>query len=391
VHFVRRIPIAVAVAALIGSTLVGCSGTSSPSPASAAASSAGGGSTAKTIKIGFAAPLSGDQAYYGESLKRGADYSTRTFKFTGALAGSTIVFTPLDDVADPAQGVTVAKRFVAEGYDGVFANFNSGVTMATMPIYNEARMPEVTASSSPKITQQGFDNVAQVAGNDNNQGKIMADFLKNNLKLDNVAVFNDSGTFGQGVAGTFSSAAQTNGTTIVDNVALNPQSQDFRGSIGPVLSKNPAAVYFGGTVTTGGLLCNQLRAAGFTGPFMGPDGVFDPKLMQGCGSAAGSIYVSFWYPPTDATPELVAFDKSYKQVMGLAQGPYDLEGYLFMDYLLTAINTAGTTDHEAVIKALHSITYKSILGDYKIDANGLRADPVMYVYKAEGDKFTYVP
>jgi branched-chain amino acid transport system substrate-binding protein len=394
---VASTPRVLTAAALVASlALSACSGASTTAPASSAAgasdapaSSAAAG--AKTIRIGFSAPLSGDQAYYGEGLLDGVKYAAQKFEFTGPLAGSKLEIIPLDDAADPGQAVTVAKRFIADKVDAVIGNFNSGLTMATMPLFNEARMPQVTAGSNPDITTQGFDQIAQVMGNDNNQGKVMADFLKDNLKLGSVAVFDDSQTFGQGVAGVFKEAAAANGTTVVDSVSLNPKSQDFRGSISPVVAKNPDAVYFGGTTTTGGLLCNQLRAAGFEGPFLGPDGIFDPKAIQGCGANVGEMYVSFWFPPADATPELVAFNEDFKKVTGKEQGPYTPEGAIFADFLGKAFEKAGTTDHEAVIKAMHEIELDTFLGKFSIDKNGLRANPDMFIYKAVDGNFVYIP
>jgi branched-chain amino acid transport system substrate-binding protein len=377
--------VVVVVAAVIA--LSACSGSGATNQP--AGSAAGSAAAATTIRIGFSAPLSGDQAYYGQSLLDGVTYAAKTFKFSGALQGATVALVSLDDTADPAQGVTVAKTLIADKVDGVLANFNSGVTMATMPVYNAARMPQVTASSNPAITTRGFDTIAEL-WNDNFQGKIMADFLKTNLKLGSVSVFDDSQSFGQGVAKVFAADAQKNGITVLDSVSLNPQSPDFRGSISAVLAKNPAAIYFGGVTTTGGLLCNQLRSAGFTGPFLGPDGIYDPKVLQGCGTNAGQIYVSFSAPPVNATPELVAYDKDYQQVMGKAQGPYSPAGTILMDFMLNAMNNAGTTEHEAVIKAMHSVKLDSILGTFAIDATGGGTSPTMYIYKADNGQFTYV-
>lgn len=367
--------------------LSACSASGTPTPTTGTAANAT--ATPITIKIGFSAPLSGDQAYYGQSLLDGVTYGVKTFKFTGALEGSQVSLVSLDDAADPAQGVIVAKELIADKVDGVLANFNSGVTMATMPVFNAARMPQVTASSNPAITTRGFDTIAEL-WNDNFQGKVMADFLKAQLKLGSVAVFDDSQSFGQGVAKVFAADATANGITVTDSVSLNPQSPDFRGSISAVLAKNPAAIYFGGVTTTGGLLCNQLRSAGFAGPFLGPDGIYDPKVLQGCGTNAGDIYVSFSAPPVSATPELVAYDKDYQIVMGKAQGPYAPAGTIIADYLLNAIDKAGTAEHEAVVKALHSVSLSSVLGTFAVDATGGGTSPTMYIYKAENGAFTYM-
>lgn len=379
---------AIAVALALSACSGGASTSSAPAASNAPEQPSGG--AAQTVRIGFSAPLSGDQAYYGQGLLDGVQYGASTFEFGGSLAGWKIEIIPLDDAADPAQGVTVAKRFIAEKVDGAIANFNSGVTMATMPIYNQARIPQVTGASNPEITQQGFDTIIQLMGNDNSQGKVMADFLHDTLKLDSVAVFDDSQAFGQGVAGVFKNAAAANGTQVVDSVSLNPKSQDFRGSISPVLAKNPAAIYFGGTTTTGGLLCNQLRASGFTGPFLGPDGIFDPKAIQGCGANVGEMYVSFWFPPKDATPELAAWDKDFRAATGKEQGPYTMQGATLVEFLLRAIEKAGSTDHEAVVKALHELEINTVLGRFSVDENGRRADPQMFIYKAENGDFTFI-
>jgi branched-chain amino acid transport system substrate-binding protein len=356
----------------------------------AADSSAGSSNGEKTIKIGFSAPLSGDQAYFGKNLLTGVKYAADQFKFTGALAGSKVEVVALDDGADPAQGVTVAKKFVAQNVDAVVAHFNSGVTLAAQPIYSAANIPEFTASSSPQVTERGFSNVVQATANDVVQGTRMAEFAKNRLGLAKVAIFNDSQTFGAGVAEQFQKSSGKLSLDIMSNTALSPTSQDFRSALGSVLRQHPDGIYFGGTVTTAGLLCNQARSLGFQGPFMGPDGILDPKMIKGCGNQSGKIYASFQYPGQESDPKLAKFGDDYKKATGEDQGVYGLQGFIQMDYLLTAINKAGTTDKQKVMDAVHSMTYESLLGPQKVDKSGAQEHGSLYIYKAEGGAFSFV-
>lgn len=363
----------------------------SSSGSTIAASGRHSAAASRTIRIGWAGPLTGDQAYFGSSWLKGVQLAAMKFKFTGKLAHSTVKVIPLDDAADPAQGVTVAHRFVAMHVDGVIADFNSGVTLAAEPIYHRANIPQVTNSSNPAITARHYKNLIRLIANDNVQGGVMAKFAKQGLHLKTVAVFNDSQAFGQGVATTFAATARRYGITLIGgNTALSPTSQDYTSALNPVLARKPQGIYFGGVAVEAGLLCRQARQAGFTGPFMGPDGTYDPALIKGCGPRIGRFYVSFQAPPYNSNARIRAFAAQYRKVFHTAPQAYSVYGYSEMAYLLTAINKAGTTYHPAVDRALHHIVYRGFLGKMTVYANGDLKNAPIYVYKVAGNTFKLV-
>jgi branched-chain amino acid transport system substrate-binding protein len=379
---VSRRSIAFWLAIILGSIAwSGCGGGGGSSGGSSGASSP------QVIKIGWAGPLTGDQAYFGRTWLNGVKLAAQEFRLTGRLKGSKVELMPLDDGADPQQGVTVAQRHVSAGVKGVIANFNSGVTLATKPIYGRAQIPQVTNSSNPDITQENpLRTLIRPIANDNAQGGAMADFMAGK-GIERVAVLDDSQAFGQGVATTFAERAKERGVQVVARSSLNPNAQDFRGALSDALGKQPQALYFGGTVTQGGLLCRQARAAGFDGPFMGPDGLFDTAFIRGCGTGVGQAYVSFQGPPYDSSPRLKAFAARYRRAFGQDPGPYSVYGYNELGFLLSAMNAAGTTDSGPVADQLHRITYQSILGPQHVDEKGdLIAAPI-FIYRVKGTGF----
>lgn len=370
--------------AAVGGLIVTSGGNALASPRLGAAPAA------PTITIGFAGPLSGDQAYFGQGYLNGVKLQAQTFTFSGALAGAKVKVMPLDDVADPQQGVTVARRFVAMHINGIIGHFNSGVTIPTEPIYHTAGIPQITVSSNPKVTTFGFKNLIRLGANDNVQGVDMARIAKETLGVKSVAVFNDSQAFGQGVASTFYDAARKDGLTIYGNTALSASTEDYTSALNPVLAKHPSAIYFGGTIPVGGPLCKQARAAGFKGAFMGADGLFDPAFIKGCGPSIGTAYVTVDTPPYDSSAALRQFSSAYKKSFGAVAGPYSIYGYDQMGFLLSAMNAAGTTSSSAVIDRLHSITYKGVLGAEKVDARGELINAPIYIYKVSGAGFSLV-
>jgi branched-chain amino acid transport system substrate-binding protein len=341
------------------------------------------------IKIGWSGPLTTAEAYFGSTGLKGAQLAQGEVKLTGKLAGRKIQLIPLDDAADPAQAVTVAKRFTSDHVTAVIGPINSGPMLAAGPIYARAGVPTTTTGSNPDIIERKFPNLVQLIANDVRQGGAMAQYAKG-VGITSVAVFNDSQSFGQGVASAFADAAKAEGITITGDTALSTNTQDYTSAVNDALGHHPDAIYFGGGVTPGGLLCRQARAAGFTGLIMGPDGVYDPAFIKGCGRAIGKVAVSFQSPPYDSGGEVTAFAERYKAKYHAEPGPYSAYGYDQLGFLVAALNQAQSTDHAAVVKAMRQISYDGPLGAVKVDEQGALVDGPLFIYAVKDAAFSFV-
>lgn len=86
----------------------------------------------ETVKIGFASPLTGPQAHYGQDNLNGARMAIDDINAgSPRIDGRRVRFELLaeDDQADPRTGTIVAQRLVDEGVRGVVGHFNSGVSI----------------------------------------------------------------------------------------------------------------------------------------------------------------------------------------------------------------------------------------------------------------------
>jgi branched-chain amino acid transport system substrate-binding protein len=343
-----------------------------------------------TITLGWSGPLTGESAEFGQSWLNGIKLGLDDHRLTGTLKDAKVKLIALDDAGDPQQGVTIARRHISDGADAVFANMNSGVTLATEPVYHRAGLPQLTESSNPTITDRGYDNVFQLTADDNLQGGAMADFATDDLGLKRIAMFNDSDSFGQGVTETFGKAAEERGVEVLGNTALDLNSKDYTAALSDVLSKNPDGIYFGGNVTVGGLLCRQARAAGFTGPFLGPDQLYQATFVKACGKNVGRAYVTFQSPPYDSSPELERFAAAYEERFHEAPGPYSVYGYNQAGFLLTAMEEAGTTEPAKVVDALHALTFESLFGPQRADEKGLLIGAPLFIYAVKDGDYELV-
>ncbi|MFM0327965.1 branched-chain amino acid ABC transporter substrate-binding protein, partial [Caballeronia glebae] len=114
-----------------------------------------------TVKLGFAGPLTGQNANLGKDVERGARMAVDDLNANPPTIGGKKVKIELqveDDAGDPRQATQVAQRLVDSGVRGVVGHFNSGATIPASKIYYDNRIPEISQSSTnPKYTQQGFD------------------------------------------------------------------------------------------------------------------------------------------------------------------------------------------------------------------------------------------
>jgi branched-chain amino acid transport system substrate-binding protein len=338
-----------------------------------------------TIKIAVQAPLSGEQAAIGDSIKLGAQLAVEESVKAFKALGYDLVLVPYDDQAKPEVGVANARNIVADPNVLVLVgHFNSGVALPSSEVYKDAMLAMISpANTATEITDRGYPNVNRVCGRDDVQGPVGARFAAQDLKLKSVYIIQDKTLYGQGVADTFRAEAGKLGMKILGYEGTEERA-NFSPLIIPLKARNPDLVYFGGIYHQGGLLLKQLRERGVKARFMGPDGLDSPEIVNIGGRAViGSYYTTVAGPP-DAYPETAAFTKKFKQRFGrdvesFAMYGYDatLVGIKAMEEWLKA-NGGKRPSRAEVSTAVRNIkNFRGVTGAIQFDSKG---DPLQAKY-----------
>ena len=112
------------------------------------------------IKIGCVGPITGDQAGLGldqlHALRIAVDEANAKGEI---IPGYRIEIVSLDDQHNPSNAVAMAKRLAADpDVLAVVGHVNSSCSLAAAPVYQNARMAQISPSSSnPEISRKGFD------------------------------------------------------------------------------------------------------------------------------------------------------------------------------------------------------------------------------------------
>lgn len=354
----------------------------------------GGASRTPVIKIGCAAPLTGDQAQLGIDTCRGVDLAIRQADGKGrGVPGFKLETLSLDDQHNPAQAVNVAKKFVSDrDVIAVVGHFNSSCTKPTSAIYHEAGMAQITAASTnPELSRQGFETFFRVAATDDVQGPKGANYAARHLSAQRIFIIDDKTTYGKGLADEFEKEARKLGLTILGHEGITQGDKDFTPLLTKLKPLAPDLIYFGGIYPEGALLIRQARALDIASNFMGGDGLTTPIFIQlATAEIAEGTYATMVGGDMKKTPTAAQFVKDYEAKYG-ALGQWSAYGYDAANILIAALEKAGKKDRLEVLKAMREIPrFPGVTGEVVFDRKGDNQNQFIGVFKVEKGELVYI-
>ena len=381
--------------------LAACGSSSSSSSSSASGgSSSSGSSGGNAINIYSSLPLQGASTAQTDPLVKGIKLALSQ---ANNKAGSfTVNYQSLDDSTaqagkwDPNQTQANARK-VATDPKAVYyiGEFNSGASEVSIPILNEAGVPQVSPAntyvglttnepgSAPgepqKYYPKGDRTYLRIVPRDTIQAAAGLITMKKD-GCTKVAVANDKEAYGTGLAALLELQKAKYGVNIVSNTGIDPTQPNFRSYASTIKGQGADCFYFAGIVSNGAVqITKDVNAAIPNAKIYGGDGVCTSSY-----TAASQHGVPAGIDPkiqcTVATLDLPTYPggkdflAAYKKAYGSANpDPYAIYGYEVMKLGLDTISGLGAqgNDKAAVLKALFAIKARhSVLGTYGFDANG---------------------
>lgn len=346
------------------------------------------------IKIGCAAPLTGDQAQIGIDHCRGVGLALEQANEKGmTIPGTRFEMLSLDDQHNPAQAVNVAKKLVSDpNVVAVIGHFNSSCTKPASAVYHEAGLTQITAASTnPELSKQGFETFFRIAATDDVQGPKGAEFAAHQLGVKKIYVIDDKTTYGKGLADEFERKAKELGLEILGHEGITQGDKDFSPLLTKIKPLSPELIYFGGIYPEGALLIRQMRSLGISATLMGGDGLATPTFIElASPEIAEGMYATMvggdMKKIPSAQPFITAYETKYGEI-----GQWSAYGYDGANILVEAIQKAGTKDRTAVLRAMREIpSFQGVTGEVVFDEKGDNKNQFIGVFKFEEGKLVYI-
>lgn len=282
------------------------------------------------IRIGEYGSMTGSRATFGTSTHRGILMAVDEVNAAGGIEGTAIRLLSEDDQGRPEEAATAVNKLISQDrVIAVLGEVASSASLAAAPIAQKAGVPMVSPSSTNERVTQTGDYIFRVCYIDPFQGRVMARFTANSLRLSQVAILRDlRNDYSIGLANVFKSTFESLGGTITSDQSYQEGDTDFRAFLTTILATNPQAIFVPGYYTEVGLIARQSRDLGFTGPLLGGDGWVSPTLIEIGGPALEGCYFSNHYATDDPNPLVQDFITRYRERLketpdGMAALGYD--------------------------------------------------------------------
>ena len=310
----------------------------------------------ETLTIGVLVPTTGSEATYGQDMANAVTLAIEEINAKGGVLGKQLASTVGDDGCDAQQAVNAASKLASSGVVGIVGGYCSGATIPTLQIFGDAKLPMVIpAANSTKLIPANPGNAFMINSTGNDQvAKAIEYFTAHGVK--SLAIVNQGDAYSQDLADLTRTNWEAAGNTVSAFEVTNKGEQDYSSVITSIMSGSPDAVFWTAYYADGGLLIRQLRERGYQGLIAVGDGSNSPELFKIAGPAGEGV-IGFSNPTAEFLPEAKAFADAYQAKFGTAPGPYSTLTYDATNLLAWAIETAGSTEYDAVVAALASANF----------------------------------
>ena len=317
----------------------------------------GGENTADTgpIKIAAVIPLSGSSAPTGAFMKNGMQMAIDEINAKGGVLGRQLQFDPEDEACDPTQAAAAANKAVSNGAVVSVGGYCSGATLPTLPIFEKANIPMIIpAANSQDLVNQKLPNVFLINGTGVQQAAAAVKFMvKDGVKT--VALVDDNTSYSKDIATQTKKDLEADGNVKVAlATSVTAGESDYSSVVHDIMGAKPDMLYWTGYYQEGGLIINQLKAAGYAGKIMVADGSVDASLIKiAAGTNANGVFATMTQTP-DTIKGAETWIADYTKKFGSAPGPYSTQSYDAVRVAAEAITKAGSTDGGKIIAALQA-------------------------------------
>ena len=346
---------------------------------------------ASDIPVGVYAALTGDQASFGQATVSGVKLAADEINAAGGVLGRKIRLVIEDDQGRPEEAASVVTKMItSDNVIAVIGENSSSQSLAAAPICQASQVPMISPSSTnPNVTKKG-DYIFRVCFTDPYQGKALAAFVRNTLKVSTAAVLKDNkNDYSVGLAEFFTTEFAALGGKVVVEQAYAGGDTDFRPQLTKIRSAKPEVLFLPGFYTDVGQIAIQARDLGITQPLVGGDGWDSPTVIEIGGKSVDGSYFSDHYFVGDPQPRVQRFVSDIVKRNGKPPEANAALGYDALYIFANAAKKAGSLDRKAIRDNI-AVTkdYDGVSGKITMGPDRDPIKPVAMI-KIEGGKMQF--
>ena len=335
------------------------------------------GWSAEPVKIGLGLPLTGPLAFLGNEFLKGSQLAAEEVNKTGGiLGGRKIELVVRDHKGIPAEGVTLAKRLIAEDKVSIIdIDLPSSTNIAVHVVSKEQKAVQLSSYAfAPDVSDKGHAFHFRVCTRAESIAEVLGGYLAplpNNRKIAMVAPNDD---YGRGDLSTLIAFFKKAGKPEVVYEAYYERNQtDFNTILLKMKSLNPDCYYINVRWPASAIALQQMEdLAMLKGKYLSSSvNFYNKELAKRVGRLMEGAVMSVAWAPVFKDPESQKLVKAYRAKYG--DDPNDSVSLGWSPIMVAAmgIQNAGTDkDQEKIRLAIKGLKWNSPQGPISFDEKG---------------------
>lgn len=353
----------------------------------------GSAGAAEPIKIGVVTPLSGTYAPIGQQVRWGLDLAQKEINAAGGIMGRQVELIYEDGEANPSVAVRKAERlYQSENVDFLTGLVSSGATLAVGQVAERNdRLVATSVSVSDAITgSQCSPNVFRVNAPGGMQANGLTAWLKQAMPDARIYAIGPDYEMGHSTVSSFARSAEAAGLEMVGRIFPPLGAKDYSTYFGQIRSARPDVIYTSVAGNDTVRLFTQLNQYGLAQrlKLIGASVAVTAQNIGAIGDAAEGFVMVAGYSPDIDTEANRRFVQDFKEAYGAEPDLYGADSYGLLYFYKAAVEKAGTTDTDAVRKAMEGLSWETPQGVKTMRAGDHQAVMPMYVLEVNGGRFT---
>lgn len=360
--------------------LVGCSATNSSSGNSNSSSKSG-----DTIKVGLQAPMTGDNAQYGQDMKNGVELAFKKINSDGGVNGKKLELIVGDDKATPSEAVAVVNKMIMnDGVKAIIGGYNSSPTLAAQDVSGPAKVLHLNMGASPDLSKTGNKYLFRVILTGSVYVPAVMKYMAEEKKVKKIAALFENTDYGITMYDAAKASTKELGVEFIAAEKYNPGDKNFSSQLSKIKTLNADAVMVVGLYNEVALIEQQAKQAGLNIQFFSPDdSMYSEQLITLGGDAVENHIFASMIDLNAETEEMKEFKKLAEENNTPAQANTAIAYDAAM--ALAKALTEGDGDADKSRDTLAKIEHQGITGPIKFDENGDRSNTPMIMQVQKGD------
>lgn len=321
---------------------------------------------AEPIRIGVSGPFTGGSSPMGISMRDGIRVAAAEINAAGGLLGRPLQLVERDDQARNELGAQIARELV--GREKVVAGVgivNTGVALASQHVYQEARIPMITAVATGSIVTRQFlpprhpeNFIFRISASDSIQAAMIVEEAVERRRFRKVAILADSTNYGQLGREDLERALEKKGIRPVSVGKFNIRDVDMTRQLLAAREAGAEALLTYGIGPELAQIANGAAKLGWAVPIIGSWPLSMSSFIDSAGPNGEGARMPQTFIQEANTPKRQAFIAAYQKLSRAERMPSPsaaAQGYDGLLLLAAAIRQAGTTHGSRVREALENL------------------------------------